>query len=259
MHVIVLQAQHQRPGGLLICKSIDELALTTILQTAHLAMDAVFELVAIFENGKGCSNSKGAKFLCFSRLNHIFGHNFCTMYEYEPIVFENELRKILGLERKLAPTTIARRCRAHIGVSFIVCADIWHRIASNGKMPLKAQPKHLLWGLILLFQYPTNDAASTMLQCDPATFSKWAWAMLESIQKVKPAVVRSASGLPLFSPFHLFLMIFQILLSNRFKDSDPTAQVLMTVDCTDCQIHEPYPFSTTWFSHKFRSVCIHLF
>jgi len=36
------------------------------------------------------------------------------------------------------------------------------------------------------------------------------------------------------------------------KVNDDGCDCLVSVDCTDCRIEEPHPFSTIWYSHKFN-------
>ena len=41
-------------------------------------------------------------------------------------------------------------------------------------------------------------------------------------------------------------------MDNRFKDTRAGDQAFITVDCTDCQIQEPFPFCGVYWSHKFN-------
>ena len=100
----------------------------------------------------------------------------------QPTVFETLLRSILKLERDLCAYTINTRCRSHIGVSFEVCADVWNQITTNGSIPEKAMPKHLLWTLNFMFLY---DVLATRWEADTKTLKKWIWAMIDSIMTLK--------------------------------------------------------------------------
>ena len=108
---------------------------------------------------------------------------------HHPIVFQNALRAILGLTRELAESTVLGLCRAHIGVSFEVCADVWKKIMQNDTMPSGAQPKHLLWALMMLNMYATSKQRAVTARADPKTCDKWVWAMLEAIVSIKSMVV----------------------------------------------------------------------
>ena len=107
----------------------------------------------------------------------------------QPKVFETLLRSILKLERNLCAYTINKRCRSHIGVSFEVCADVWNRITTNGSIPEKAMPKHLLWTLNFMFLYETDNVLATRWEADTKTLKKWIWAMIDSIMTLKKEVV----------------------------------------------------------------------
>ena len=108
---------------------------------------------------------------------------------YGPVFFENVLREILDLTQDLAKNSILELCRAHIGVSFLVCADVWMRILENGTMPPNAQPKHLLWALMKLNLYLTERVQMVTLKEDRKTVREWSWAMLEAIVSIKGLVV----------------------------------------------------------------------
>ena len=110
---------------------------------------------------------------------------------FDAIVFENMLRKLIGLERNLAEATIRRRCRSHIGVSFEVCSDVWKRLTLERLLPLKAQPNHLLWALLRLNMYESIDCLSTKLKVDPSTCRKWIWLMIRAIESLETSVVSS--------------------------------------------------------------------
>ena len=115
---------------------------------------------------------------------------------FDAIVFENMLRKLIGLERNLAEATIRRRCRSHIGVSFEVCSDVWKRLTLERLLPLKAQPNHLLWALLRLNMYESIDCLSTKLKVDPSTCRKWIWLMIRAIESLETSVVSSMTYLP---------------------------------------------------------------
>jgi len=46
--------------------------------------------------------------------------------------------------------------------------------------------------------------------------------------------------------------LLQIHFESRFDGAKPGATCFTSLDCTDCRIEEPQPFSSDWFSHKFK-------
>ena len=108
---------------------------------------------------------------------------------FEAGVFEEKLKEILNIKRPLAKSTLKRRYRTHIGVSFEVCAEVWRRMVVQLLLPDKAEPHHLLWALMFLNMYNTVDAYATLVDKDPSTWRKWIWAMVHAIKALETTVV----------------------------------------------------------------------
>ena len=108
---------------------------------------------------------------------------------FGPMVFQNVLVEMLNLAGQRSEKTLPSLCRAHIGVSFAVCADLWKKVQDNGTMPEKAEPKHLIWALIKLRMNNSSKQDSVMFKADEKTVRKWVWMMLEAIVSIKSSVV----------------------------------------------------------------------
>ena len=80
-----------------------------------------------------------------------------------------------------------RSYRAKFGCSPLVCTDLWERL--KNKRPRGAQAKHLLWALLFLKTYNTEDNLSELIGTTSKTFRKWTWLMLKAIHKLKNSVV----------------------------------------------------------------------
>lgn len=63
--------------------------------------------------------------------------------------------------------------------------------------------------------------------------------------------VGKSSNSTYFYCFEKLINFKQIKWSDRLKDSHGI-RYKVSVDGTDCRIFEPYPFSSSWFSHKFH-------
>lgn len=75
--------------------------------------------------------------------------------------------------------TEQRRFRALFGVSAELCADVWSRTAAS--RPPKSRPVHLLWALLFLKVYGSEQTHRTITGVDEKTFRKWSWFFIELI------------------------------------------------------------------------------
>lgn len=75
-----------------------------------------------------------------------------------------------------------RRFRALFGVSPEVMAETWSLLQSS--RPPKSKPKHLLWALLFLKVYATENVNSTLTGADEKTFRKWSWTFVHLISNL---------------------------------------------------------------------------
>ena len=126
-----------------------------------------------------------------------------------------------------------RRFRACFGAPSKVVADLWNRIkANNPDIPSGGKPKHLLWALVFLKVYSTEEIHCSIVGWPSAkTFSKWAWFFVDCIAELIDDVVQ---------------------LEDRFQGLNGVANTncFISVDGTDCPVFEPWPFSKNMYSHK---------
>lgn len=130
--------------------------------------------------------------------------------------------------KKLAMRTQIRRFREMYGCLPIVVQHIWHEIKDNVG---KALIDHIFWALYFLKRYPSEGEMSSRLKKHPTTIRKWVWTIIYGIQELK--------AVKMTFPTQGSHMIFTI-----------------SVDGTDCRIEEPRPFSTKWFSQKFKGPAV---
>eukprot|EP00536_Pseudo-nitzschia_multiseries_P013684 jgi/Psemu1/212457/e_gw1.601.3.1 len=117
------------------------------------------------------------------------------------------------------------------GASSSVIAEIWNRIETNVQEGIEL--KHLLWALVFLKVYSTEEVHCAIVDWpNPRTFREKAWHVIEAIADLKPTVIK---------------------LESRFTNAPNGDNVpLLTLDCTDCMINEPFPWDRKWCSHKFN-------
>ena len=82
-----------------------------------------------------------------------------------------------------------REWRSLFGTTSVVAAEIWNRIDIPAPYNARAEPKHLLYALVLLHKYPTDKAAAKIVNCHCNTFRKWAWIFIEAIFNLHQNVV----------------------------------------------------------------------
>ncbi len=68
-----------------------------------------------------------------------------------------------------------RKFKAHFGVSSRICEILWNRI----NRPRHILPKHLLWALLFLKSYNTENIMSTILKHDEKTIRLYVWTVID--------------------------------------------------------------------------------
>ena len=78
-------------------------------------------------------------------------------------------------------TTFFRRFKSMFGTTPIVTAIAWEKCSPH--VP-GADPKHLLWAMLFLKQYASEEVHSAMADCDEKTFRKWCWHYVGRLQNI---------------------------------------------------------------------------
>ena len=134
--------------------------------------------------------------------------------------------------RPLAERTEHGKFKSFFGASAEVCFDLWYRLDPTVNISRYAEPKHLLWALMLVKVYAFENALAKLAGCDEKTFRKWAWLFLEEISEtVMPQVIS---------------------LDNRFRD-DVGNTIKMTVDGVQflCKVCDGFTRRQMW-AWKFK-------
>lgn len=138
-----------------------------------------------------------------------------------------------------------RKFRSFFGVAPNICALIWSLL--NGKRDRGSKPIHLLWALLFLNKYDTEELHAAITEVDVKTFRKWSWTFINLISNLD--VVRML----IISWKNTFIYFYsKIKWENRFMNSFPGQNCYVSLDGTDFMILEPTPFEKKWFSHKFK-------
>jgi hypothetical protein len=100
------------------------------------------------------------------------------MVEVDALVFETLASAIMAsLAITVSLPTKERRFRACFGTTARICSQLWslcsHILIAEGAMPV-----HLLWALMFLKQYNTEEVNASMAGCDEKTFRHWCWLVI---------------------------------------------------------------------------------
>lgn len=98
------------------------------------------------------------------------------VFVHEGIIISN---KLCDIHCK----TDLRRFVALFGVSSSSATILWNRL---GNCPINGgAPKHLLWALMFVKIYATENVNATLLKTDEKTFRKWTWVFLKMLSDIK--------------------------------------------------------------------------
>lgn len=152
-----------------------------------------------------------------------------TAQAYEAVA-RQVLSRPNGWKGELSAKSQKKMWSCFFGTTPIVAAEIWNRMEPDVNVDPNCKPKHLLYGLLLLKKYSGDEISAMTLDCHTNTFSKWAWVFIEEVHDMHVDVIK---------------------LENRFINWDQTrTNCGLVEDCTDCPILEPWPFDSTYWSHK---------
>jgi hypothetical protein len=84
---------------------------------------------------------------------------------------------------------LEREFRSLYGVGPDVCCTLWSTCGYNKK----TKPKHLLWGLMFLKTYETENILAKIAGTNRKTFRKWNWYVIQKVANRKRHVVGSKS------------------------------------------------------------------
>lgn len=95
------------------------------------------------------------------------------------------------IQRKGFRRVPIRRFKAHFGATPAICADIWHMINPREEISRYAKPKHLLWGLMLIKVYATEEVLAGIAGATEKTYRKWAWKFIGATSDLSYSLVSS--------------------------------------------------------------------
>lgn len=119
---------------------------------------------------------------------------------YSVKIFRDCGAQILRHADGLKTDGFLRRYKALFGVSPFLVFKLWLRIKF---CPIpNAKPHHLLWALLFLRVYATEEVNVALAACDKKTYRKWCWIFVDLISKLP--MVSSDGKSKIFFFFFLF-------------------------------------------------------
>lgn len=82
-----------------------------------------------------------------------------------------------------------RLFRGFFGIAVKVATILWRALDETGCLPDEIKIVHMLWGLMLLKTYSTENVLCAIAGVDAKTFRKWAWAFVNSVSVLEETVV----------------------------------------------------------------------
>lgn len=91
--------------------------------------------------------------------------------------------------KNLSNSIRSRRFKSFFGITPTVCCIIWNMIKDD--VPHESEPKHLLWCLCFLKQYPVEHIRQSLFTADEKTIRKWTWIYVKLLSNLNVVLVHS--------------------------------------------------------------------
>ena len=143
---------------------------------------------------------------------------------------------ILNMSHPIKP----REMRRHFGATPYVMGIIWKALVRLRLLHDHHRPKHLVWTLYSVKEYPTTSHLERDLGVNRKTIAKYVYPLRRAFLKLIPVFV---------------------CWKNRLQDGRALRRICnVTVDGVDMRIEEPpkkdfstdLPYDKKWYSHKFH-------
>ena len=145
--------------------------------------------------------------LQYAKSNQNQRSNVIEAQQQEFIVAAKDIVNICRGER-----TFKRRWMGKFGAMPMICCLLWNRIDPFETMPDGVHKKHLLWALLFLRVYDTEENnAQNVGREDEKTYRVWSFCFVEAISCIESSVVRQ------LKPFPALFIVHNIPALNSFN------------------------------------------
>ena len=79
--------------------------------------------------------------------------------------------------------------RASFGISSFLTSKLWDLMQPIHELHTKYKPRYLLWTLLFLKQYNSDDVNANIAGVSPKTFRLWVWITIDAIANKTDQVV----------------------------------------------------------------------
>jgi len=100
-----------------------------------------------------------------------------------------EISEHANRRRRRSDEQELRQFKAFFGIKPERASEVWSLLMAHNLIPEKAEPKHLLWALLLLKLYCIDDVLATLIGHDEGTIRKWVWLMVKAMAKLSKKMV----------------------------------------------------------------------
>lgn len=104
---------------------------------------------------------------------------------------------MIGCKKRGSSKSRSRRFKAHFGAEPDVIVTIWNLLHKTRWLFFAGvrgpKPVHLLWALLLLRKYGTEETMAAIAGVSERTFRKWAWFYADGISRLDGIVVSWSS------------------------------------------------------------------
>ena len=102
---------------------------------------------------------------------------------------------IMKETHRLRPKAERRKFKAHFGSTAKQQSIAWKQLLKHSLLPEKSEPKHLLWALLFMKSYASEDVLCSKLgSIDDNTLRKWVWAFIVALSKLCNRIVSNQSN-----------------------------------------------------------------
>lgn len=92
---------------------------------------------------------------------------------------QNLQKKASGLNSQ----TAFIRFKCLFGVTPLVCEKVWVKLYPS--LSSGSQPHHLLWAVLKLKTYATDNVCTVICTCSKKTFLKWTWRFIDKLSQLE--------------------------------------------------------------------------
>ena len=104
-------------------------------------------------------------------------------------ISSTQFRNIAKLALNKSESVSERVFKANFGISSFLASKLWDLLQPIHELHNKYRPRYLLWTLLFLKQYNSDDVSSNVVGVSVKTFRQWVWLTIDGISSRANQVV----------------------------------------------------------------------